>query len=112
MTKYPSSIDTSIELPFVIDNETPADGKLINNLRNAIIAVEQELGVQPSGIYGNVKTRINAIEIAVGNLAAGSVTFGGDLAAIDLVTERVIGLQGRPLNAIAPTLNQAYMWDG
>jgi len=74
MIKYPASIDTSLELPTVIDNVTPINGALLNNIRDAILAMENELGIKPSGIYTNVRTRIAAIEVVVGNLQIISLT--------------------------------------
>ena len=46
MTTYPSQIDTSITLPLVVDNASAVKGDTVNRLRNAIVAVEQELGIK------------------------------------------------------------------
>lgn len=116
MVKYPASIDTEIELPTVIDNVTPVGGTIINNLRNAILAIEAELGVKPSGIYSNVRSRINALEIAVSNITGGgggnTVVFGGDLASPTSTTQTVIGIQGRPVNDAVPLSGDVYVWSG
>lgn len=62
MTKYPSQIDTSATLPLVVDNSSPIGGDTINRLRNAIVAVEKELGVKPSGTYTTVRARLDAMD--------------------------------------------------
>jgi len=62
MPMYPGQIDDNISMPSVIDNKTHLNADIYNRLRNAIIAVEQELGVKPSGIYTTVKSRIDNIE--------------------------------------------------
>ncbi len=111
MIKYPASVDTSIELPTVIDNETPINGALINNIRDAILAIENELGIKPSGIYATVRARISALEITVGNILSGVITFGGDLVAPSNNSQTVIGLQGRHVSSFAPTDGYVLTWD-
>jgi len=109
MIKYPASIDTSLELPTVIDNVTPINGALLNNIRDAILAMENELGIKPSGIYTNVRTRIAAIEVVVGNLQIISLTqdLGGTL-----LLPKVVGLQGTPVSSTTPTVNQGLVFNG
>lgn len=109
-TKYPASIDTTIELPYIVDNSTPVGGSIINNLRDAVVALENELGIKPSGIYTNVRTRISALEIVVGNLVEGTVTFGGDLTTITNTTQKVTGLQAHPVNSVIPTDGYLLTW--
>jgi len=60
-TKYPNSIDTSTELPKATDNITPVMAEVVNRLREAIIAIENELGINPSSTYGTVRDRLDAI---------------------------------------------------
>lgn len=111
MIKYPASIDTSIELPTVVDNVTPINGALLNNIRDAILAVENELGIKPSGIYTNVRTRITALEVTVGNIVTASVSFGGDLLSINSTHQHVIGLQGNLVSSTTPTDGYVLTWD-
>lgn len=59
---YPDSIDTSTELPKATDNVTPVRAEIFNRLRDAVLALEKELGIQPSSTYSTVKDRIDAIE--------------------------------------------------
>lgn len=112
MIKYPAAIDTQIELPYVVDNSTPISGELINNLRDAVVAMETELGIKPSGIYSNVRSRISALETSVGNLVlSGGTTFGGDLTAVTPIAQKVIGLQGNSVAATAPTDGYLLTWN-
>lgn len=61
-TKYPKQIDTTIELPIIVDMRTPIIGEVINRHRDAIIAIESELGINPSKEYGNVRDRLDILE--------------------------------------------------
>jgi len=58
---YPGKIDGSTQLPPTIDNVTPVKAEVTNRLRDAILAVESELGVDPSGTYGTVRARLDAM---------------------------------------------------
>jgi len=62
MSKFPAQIDTTITLPTVINNNTPVKGESVNRLRDAILAIESELGVKPSTVYSTVRSRLDAIE--------------------------------------------------
>lgn len=70
-TKYPDQIDGNNELPQVINNVTPVIAEVVNNLRGAIIAIEQELGADPSREYGTVRTRLDAMQDSLNALIAG-----------------------------------------
>lgn len=61
-TKYPNGIDDNISLPQAIDLVTPVNGAAVNTLRDAIIAIEAELGIDPSREYGTVRARLDALE--------------------------------------------------
>lgn len=109
MTKYPSQIDNSSSLPAAVDNSTPLKASLYNRLREAIIAMETELGPKPSNIYANVATRMNTMENIVGNLKI--IELQEDLRG-SLEAPVVAGFRGRPLSTVAPTLHQIYSWNG
>jgi hypothetical protein len=74
-SKYPQSIDDSSTLPLSTDNVTPVKSEVVNRLQNAVIAVETELGTNPSGTYGTVTSRLQAISQAVGIGAQPSASF-------------------------------------
>jgi len=108
MTTYPAQIDTSLTLPLVTDNSTPVKGDTVNRLRNAIIAIEKELGVKPSGPYATARARLDIIENIV---STNLISLNGDLGGTN-ETPLVIGIQGRLVSDAAPTLNQVLFWDG
>lgn len=108
MTSYPAQIDNSISLPVVIDNLSSVQGTTVNRLRTAILAIEQELGVNPSGIYSTVKSRLDTVETTVSN---NLIMLDGDLGGT-LATPLVVGLQGRLLSNVTPLIGQFLFWDG
>ena len=79
-SKYPNSIDSTTELPISTNLVTPVSAEVVNRLRSAIIAIEQELGVNPSGEYSTVKSRLDAI-------VAGS---GGGNGSIQILSDGTI----------------------
>lgn len=65
---YPNGIDGYSQLPLAIDTVTRIDADSVNRLRNAIVNVETELGVNPSGVYVDVRTRLDNIDGQINNL--------------------------------------------
>lgn len=111
-TTYPESIDTVITLPTATDNFTPIRAITVNALRDAIIEIEAELGVQPASIYGTVKNRLDVLEFLItGNTSLGTTFFSGDLTG-NFSGQEVIGFYGRPLVDGVPDIGQVYSWDG
>lgn len=47
---YPGSIDNSISIPIAVDNVTNDKAEVSNRLRQAIINIENTLGVSPGSI--------------------------------------------------------------
>lgn len=76
MTIYPSGIDNSTSLPPVVDNVTAINAAVYNNLRNAIIAIEAELGVDPSREYATVRARLDALTAMVEAMSGGLSSLG------------------------------------
>jgi len=74
MSKYPAQIDNLVTLPLVTDNSTTVQGDTVNRLRNAIVAVEAELGIKPSGAYSTVRSRLDAMDLAISNLSISGVS--------------------------------------
>ena len=58
-TKYPEALDDDISLPRVDDNLTEIGGEAINAVRDAIFAIEEELGINPAGSKDDVSERLN-----------------------------------------------------
>jgi hypothetical protein len=109
MVNYPAQIDTSVTLPTAQDNATPVAGAVVNRLRDAILAIERELGVKPSAIYATVRARIDNIETIVTNLQI--IELDQDLGGT-LEAPLVIGLQGLPISDVAPITGDALVWNG
>lgn len=66
---YPDAIDGYAQLPLVIDTVTRVDAVTVNRLRSAIINIETELGVLPSGEeYDTVRGRLDALEARLNDL--------------------------------------------
>lgn len=64
-SKYPSSIDDTSTIIQAVDNVTPVKAEIVNRIRDAVIAVETELGVDPSREYGTVRDRLDFLTSAI-----------------------------------------------
>ncbi len=106
MPNYPATLDNSASLPKAVDNLTPIQAATFNRLRDAIIAIEQELGIKPSNLYSTVRARLDALEA----IATGDINFSGDLSGT-LASQTVIGIQSRSVATTAPADGQALVWD-
>lgn len=68
-TKYPYDIDDNTSLPKLVDGVSPMVVEDVNRLRDAVVAVQTELGADPSGTFTSVATRIAANEQVVSEYA-------------------------------------------
>lgn len=59
MTTYPEAFDSDLELPRASDNVTELSSDLINSLRDAIIAIQQSIGLMPQGNKSSFTNRVN-----------------------------------------------------
>lgn len=109
MTNYPAQLDNIITLPTAIDNATPVRGNVVNRLRDAILAIENTLGVNPAASYTTVKTRLDSLENIVGNLQI--IELAQDLGGT-LEQPLVIGIQGRPVSNVTPNVGDLLIWNG
>jgi hypothetical protein len=74
-SNYPTSLDTSKELPPVRDNITEIGSEILNGLRDAILQIERTLGVNPHGVAGStVAARINMALDSNGNIRKEALT--------------------------------------
>src|SRR5665213_4479885 len=105
VSQYPAQIDNNTSLPATIDLVSPITGNITNRLRDAIIQTQTALGINPGGIYGTVRNRLDILE---SNL---SFSTGADLSGSNKL-QTVIGLQSRPISNTAPSFGQSYVWDG
>jgi hypothetical protein len=84
-TGYPNSIDNSTTLPLAIDNITPVKAVVVNQLQQAILAIEQELGINPSGsftITGGVSGRLNNVDTEISTLTTSVANVVSEVEAI------------------------------
>lgn len=58
MSNYPGEIDDNGSLPSVADNSTEISGEHLNNIRDAVLAVQATLGVDPQGTLNTVGERL------------------------------------------------------
>jgi len=59
MSNFPSSIDDDSTIPSVYDNITEIGSEAINALKEAVINIEEEIGLTASGSLSNLSDRIN-----------------------------------------------------
>jgi hypothetical protein len=107
MAIYPAQIDTggtNGTLPTAVDNFTSFNALFLNRLRDAILAIETELGIKPSGIYSTVRARLDTMDNTFIRIAG---DIGGTATA-----PLVIGIQGRPVSSSQPAVGNALLWNG
>ena len=66
-TRYPCDIDDARVgdtkgLPVIVDLQTPIKAEVVNRQREAILAIEGELGINPSGDYSTLRDRLDEIQ--------------------------------------------------
>ena len=69
-TQYPISIDTTVTLPLVYDLISPVLADDHNRLRNAVVAIENELGTNPSGTFGTARDRLDYLDSLLNTIVA------------------------------------------
>lgn len=67
---YPEALDGYTSLPLVTDGVSEIRARDVNSLRDAIVKIEQELGVQPSGTYATVRARLDSVVDAASLISA------------------------------------------
>lgn len=66
-TRYPCDFDdprtgNTRGLPLIVDLQTPVRAEVVNRQREAILAIESELGIQPSGTFATVRARLDTYD--------------------------------------------------
>lgn len=111
-TVYPAQIDTSITISTAVNNTTIVGAASVNNIRDAVLAVENALGINPASIYGNVATRLTTIETDLASIIdAGSFVAGGDLTG-NSVSQTVSKIQGTLVTVSSPQLGDYIYYNG
>lgn len=99
-TVYPNGIDDNVTLPLVFDNITEVKADTVNRVRNAIVSVEQALGINPQGTYtstGGVSARLDNVDVQLANLNTSVAN------VITEVTAIIAALDGEHIELGAPT---------
>lgn len=60
--RYPTALDDLLTIPKVTDLVSPVRAADHNILVDGVLAIEQELGTNPSGVYATVKDRLDALQ--------------------------------------------------
>lgn len=74
MANFPNSQDDDISLPRVDDNIVEIGGEAINALRDAVFAIEQNLGLNLAGTTSDLSTRLNVSLDSIGNIKPSAIT--------------------------------------
>jgi hypothetical protein len=80
MSNFPISIDTNIDLPQVVNNITEIGGEAINALRDAVLNIENEIGLGGSGTSGSIATRLGVSINPDGSLKNSALIAAGLIA--------------------------------
>jgi hypothetical protein len=100
---FPAGIDTTITLPQVVEGITPLNGTIFNQLRDTVIYIESNIGVNAGGIYGTIRNRLDTLEQLITSGGGGGGGSGtptgpayGDLGG-NYPAPIVIRLHGNPI---------------
>jgi hypothetical protein len=74
MTNFPDSLDDDTTLPIVNNNITELGGEAIDALRDAVFAIEQNIGIGAAGTAGDIATRIGVAFYPDGSLKPSAIT--------------------------------------
>lgn len=93
MTVYPYEFDDDQTLIRIDDNITELGGQAINQLRDAVFAIQRVLGLNPEGASGSLADRIARSLDADGDVKASALTSVG-LATLPIVDNQVANTAG------------------
>lgn len=84
-TRYPCDYDIELDtdskgMVVVEDNITPVVGEVPNRARESVLAVQYELGLNPSGTYTTVRARLDALDAQIASIIVGG---GGSVTVQD-----------------------------
>jgi hypothetical protein len=84
---YPDAIDGYAQLPLIIDKVTSIDAVTVNRLREAIINIETELGISPSGIFDTVTDRLDFLN---DDLNSSITTLEAEIVALEVEIDSLV----------------------
>jgi len=87
MSNFPGDYDNDVTLPFVNDNITEIGGEATNALRDAVLALEQNIGLGAAGTTGSIANRLSVSFFPDGYLKPSVI------ASLGLVTLPITGNQ-------------------
>ena len=77
MSNYPFTIDDDVSIPPVNNNITEIGGEAINAVRDAVFAIENEIGLGASGSAGSISARLGVALDAAGNIKPSAIASMG-----------------------------------
>src|SRR5690606_28854978 len=87
-SNYPNSIDDDITLPPVYDNIVEVGADAIQAIRSAIIAIEEELGINPAGSMSSIADRLDVSLNANGTIKPSAIA-GLGLVVLPITNDQV-----------------------
>lgn len=87
-TVYPNALDTDAEIQQIDDNITELGSDVINSLRSAVFALEEELGIGARGSMGSTADRLDVSLNANGTIKASALTSVG-LATLPITNNQI-----------------------
>lgn len=87
-TIYPNALDTDAEIQQISDNISEVGSDVINSLRSATFALEEELGIGAAGSLGSTADRLNISLNANGTIKASALTSVG-LASLPIINSMI-----------------------
>jgi hypothetical protein len=93
MSVYPFDIDDDNTIIRIDDNLSELGTEAINQLRDAVFAIEKELGINPAGSAGSVAARLDTSLNPDGTIKASALTSVG-LATLPIVDNQVASNAG------------------
>lgn len=108
-TNYPAALDTTTQLPNRRANNTPETGNHArdhNNLADSVLAIQKELGVNPSGDSATVAGRLDTFTFGVaGNTTNDTARVNAALTAARVAGDGIVrGVEGHTFKLSSPLI--------